>query len=468
MPGKLSTRLSTGKTRSTGLTTGLGAQAGETLSCQQATDFSYQTVRGRAQAVGDPLPVEIVRGAMIARINTMMIGASGGSASIADFLVLCLNRNITPVVGELGSVGVSDLCLGASMGLALIGEGQMYSQSGQVEAASSILESESIPPLVLGPKDGLVIANHACFSTSMAAFAVDDANRQFNLLQACAAMTMEAIRANLSPIHESVVSMGQHDGQHRTANHLGRLLEGSGLKDFTQAARLQDPLSIRNVVQVHGGMLSALIFSRSTVNAELNSVSDNPVVDVDAGQIISSGGYFSSELALCLEYLARSLDMAATTQLARLSKLASSRYSGLPQFLARPGAHSNGFAPVLKIAEALVGKIKRCLVPVQLWPSISADGVEDILSNAFERGQSLRLALEYTRSLSAIELIMAAQALELAGRNDNAPLNIKNLLTATREIVSPLDQDRPMGNDIENLAAAVCLESFPLVDHAAQ
>jgi histidine ammonia-lyase len=215
-------------------------------------------------------------------------------------------------------------------------------------------------------------------------------------------------------------------------------------------------------------MLSALKYSRSTVNAELNSVSDNPVVDVDAGQIISSGGYFSSELALCLEYLARSLDMAATTQLARLSKLASSRYSGLPQFLARPGAHSNGFAPVLKIAEALVGKIKRCLVPVQLWPSISADGVEDILSNAFERGQSLRLALEYTRSLSAIELIMAAQALELAGRNDNAPLNIKNLLTATREIVSPLDQDRPMGNDIENLAAAVCLESFPLVDHAAQ
>jgi histidine ammonia-lyase len=449
-----------------GVTTGLGARAGHVLSREQLTEFSYQTLRGRAQSVGSPLSPEITRGAMIARLNTMMTGASGGSASVAEFLVDCLNRGITPVVGNMGSIGASDLCLGATMGLALVGEGRMFTSSGRIESAASVLESEAMPPLRLGPKDGLVLANHACFTASMAAFAVDDANTHFNLVQSCAAMTMEAMKANLSPILESVVSQGQHDGQRRAARHLERLLKGSSLEDCSQAARVQDPLSIRNGVQVHGSLLSAVTHARSTVNAELNTVTDNPVVDIESGQIISSGGYFSSELLLCLESLARAIDMTLTMQVARLSKLASSRFSGLPQFLARESYDSNGFAPVLKIAEALLGSAKRALGPVALWPSINADGVEDALTNAFERGQSLRQALEYGRKLSAIEMIMAAQALELSGRDNIAPEAIVDLLRSVRGIVPPLDSDRPMGNDIEELAAAVSLDSFSLLDHA--
>jgi histidine ammonia-lyase len=451
-----------------GLTTGLGARADETLTRQQLTDFSLRTLQGRAQSMGSPLPMEIVRGAMVIRVNTMMSGASGGSARLADFLVACLNRNLTPVVGELGSIGVGDLCLGATMGLAFTGEGQMSGAAGKVDAASAVLENENISPLVLAPKDGLVIASHACFSASSAAFAVDDANRQFKLLQACAALTMQAVRANLSPVNDAVTMMSQHRAHRIAAAQLRTLLDGSTLEDPAKAARVQDPLSIRNVVQVHGSLLSALMIARSTVNAELNSVTDNPVVDIPGNRVVSSGGYFSAELTMCLEALARSLDMAITTQLARLSKLASTRFSGLPQFLARPSTDSNGFAPVLKIAEALVGQIKRELAPVDLWPSINADGVEDVLSNAFERAQSLKRALLHARRLSAIEMIMAAQGLELSGQSADAPENILSLLEATRTVVASLDQDRPLGGDIENLAQAMSLETFPLVDHAGK
>ena len=131
-----------------GLTTGLGARADEALTRQQLTNFSLRTLQGRTQSMGSPLPMEIVRGAMIIRVNTMMTGASGGSARLADFLVACLNRNLTPVVGEMGSIGVSDLCLGATMGLAFTGEGQMSGAAGKVDAASAMLENENITPLV--------------------------------------------------------------------------------------------------------------------------------------------------------------------------------------------------------------------------------------------------------------------------------------------------------------------------------
>ena len=448
-----------------GLTTGLGARVTEILDQDQLAGFSYQTIRGRAHALGEPLPAEIVRGAMIARINTMMTGASGVSPAVPEFMIRCLNNNITPVVGSIGSIGASDLCMGASMGLAFIGEGMMKMPGGEVVPSLQGLNSVGMESLALGPRDGLALANHSCFSASNAAFAVDESNHLFNCLQSCAAMTMEAMSANFSPISETVMSMSQHQSHIRTAAHLRKILAGSNLNNLGVAKKIQDPLSIRNIVQVHGSLLTALSAARSTVNAELNSVSDNPVVDLKNRCMVSSGGYLSSELALCIESVARALDMTVTTLLARLSRLISERYSGLPMFLASPGANSNGFAPVMKIAESLVSKIKSCLVPVSVWPSVNADGVEDVLSNSFERSQSVLEALKYGRRLVSIEMIISAQALELSGRLPESSESVQKVYRYVRNIVETLEDDRPMAMDIENLSASLCLTEFPLVDH---
>ena len=446
-----------------GLTTGLGARVTETLALDQLVDFSYQTIRGRAHALGESLPVEIVRGAMIARINTMMTGASGVSPEVPEFIVRCLNKNITPVVGSIGSIGASDLCMGASMGLAFIGEGMMKMPDGETISSMEALKSEGMRPLVLGPRDGLALANHSCFSASIAAFAVDEANRIFNCIQSGSAMTMEAMSANFSPISESVVSMSQHQSHIRTAAHLRKILAGSSLNQSGAARKIQDPLSVRNIVQVHGSLLTALSMARSTVNAELNSVSDNPVVDLQTRCMVSSGAYLSTELTLAIESMARALDLALTTLLARLSRLISERHSGLPMFLASPGADSNGFAPVMKVAESLVTKIKRCLGVTPVWPSVNADGVEDVLSNAFERSQSVLEALSYCRKLVSIEMIMAAQALELSGRLPDSSAPVHQLYLHVRNMVMRLEDDRPMALDIENLAASLPQEDFPLL-----
>ena len=448
-----------------GLTTGLGARVTEILDQDQLTDFSYQTLRGRAHTLGEPLPAKIVRGAMIARVNTMMTGASGVSSAVPEFIVRCLNKNVTPVVGRIGSIGASDLCMGATMGLAFIGEGMMKIPGGEVVPSMQALNSEGLDPLALGPRDGLALANHSCFSASIAAFAVDESNHFFNCLQSSSAMTMEAMSANFSPISESVMSVSQHQSHGRTAAHLREILIGSTLNNSGVAKKIQDPLSIRNIVQVHGSLLTALSMARLGVNAELNSVSDNPVVDLKNRRMVSSGGYFSSELTLCVESVARALDMAVTTLLARLSKLMSERYSGLPMFLASPGANSNGFAPVMKIAESLVSKIKSALVPVSVWPSVNADGVEDVLSNSFERSQSVLEALNYGRQLVSIEMIIAAQALELSGRLPESSASVQKFYHYVRSRVESLEDDRPMAMDIENLAISLRRFEFPLLDH---
>ncbi len=448
-----------------GLTTGLGARVTETLSRAQLTEFSYQTIRGRAHALGEALPAEIVRGAMIVRINTMMTGSSGASPEVPEFIARCLEKNITPVVGSIGSIGVSDLCMGAAMGLAFIGEGVMQMPDGGTLPATQALGSAGMVPVTLGPKDGLALVNHSSFSGSAAAFAVDESNHIFNCLQAGASMTMEAMRANLSPINESVIAVGMHEAHTRTAAHLRNLLEGSSLNNPLKAAKIQDPLSIRNIVQIHGTLLTALTRARSTVNAELNTVTDNPVVDFQNSCMVSSGAYLSSELALCIDSVARALDMAVVALLARLSKLISEKYSGLPVFLSSPGAHSNGFAPVMKIAESLVSRIKHNLMPVPIWPSVNADGVEDVLSNAFERSRTVLEALGYCRKLVSIEMIMSAQALELSGRLAASPAPVHQLYHYVRNTVPTLEDDRPMAMDIENLAASLCIEDFPLLDH---
>lgn len=451
-----------------GLTTGLGAKVNEFLGEDQLTAFSYQTLWGRAQAMGQPLPAEVTRGAMIIRINSMMTGASGGSLAIADYLCDCLNRGITPVVPQTGSIGASDLCLGATMGLSLIGEGEFEDRDGTLHASMALFESQMMLPLALGPKDGLVLANHSGFSASVSAFVVNKAQKLFAALQAAGAMTMEALSANLSPIDSSITELGQHPSHRRVADHLQQWLCESELQDFAKARKIQDPLSIRNIVQVHGALLSAITLARRTVNAEMNSVTDNPIVDLDNQTMISSGGYFSSELAFVMQSLRQPLDASMVASLTRCSKLMNPEFSGLPLFLAQPGSDSNGFAPTMKIAESLLSKIKHSIHPPENWPSVNANGVEDIFSNSYETAISLFESFDYCNSLVALELIMAAQALELSDRVAGAPAPIRHLYEEVRGISELLVNDRSIATDIDRLSNAIADNTLSILETPGQ
>lgn len=438
-----------------GLTTGLGARASEVLSGDELAAFSLQTVRGRAHAVGTPLPDAHVRAAMTARLNTLLRGAAAANPAVAGHLAACLNAHITPLVGEVGSIGAGDLVWNATLALALIGEGPVRDGGGRIRPGEQAMRAAGIDRLVLGPKDGLVLANHSGFSGALAALGVAEVACAIEAAQTAAALAMEGFRANLSPFDPRLLAVRPQAGQAEAAAGIMSRLSGGTLVSRQAARRLQDPLSIRNVAQVHGAALAALAFAREAAESEINGASDNPVALIEDGVIVSGGVYHTPHLSNALETASRAMAHLAMTQIARLSKLLSARFTGLPVFLAPESADSNGFAPVLKTAEALAGELVHAAAPVPVWPSINADGVEDALTSAPLAAKALLTIADRARRLCAIELMIAAQAVELRELGDEIAPAMRRTLASVREVSEPLDRDRPLGGEIDTLAGLI-------------
>ena len=438
-----------------GVTTGLGARVTEALDHDALTAFSYQTIRGRAHAVGKPALTEIVRAAMIARANTLVTGAAGASPAVCDHYLACLNAGLTPVVGELGSIGAADLVWNATAALALIGEGPMENASGQIGPGAEVMQAAEIVPPSLGPRDGLAMCNSSSYSAALSGLACAAAMDAYSAAQSAAALSMEGFVANLSPLDPRVLGLREQAGQAEAAAELMHLLDGSALKQTGAARRLQDPISIRNVVQVHGAVCAALSVLNDAAMSELNGASDNPAVLLEDAKILSIGNYFTPHLCIALETASRSFVHLAMAQLARLAKLQSPRFSDLPLFLAAPGSTSNGFAPVMKTAEAVVSKLVHAAQPVAVWPSINADGAEDALTNTPTAAQALIEVAECSATLTAIELLVAAQAVELRGGAGRLGAPMQKVLHVVRERSPALTEDRPLGGEITTVAEAI-------------
>ena len=443
-----------------GVTTGLGARAAEVLSAEALAEFSPQTLRGRAHAIGPEEDPRIIRAGLIVRLNTMLKGHSAARPEAAQHIAACLNAGLTPVVGQTGSIGAADLVLNATAGLALIGEGRMRDAKGRIGPSADLMLAHGIEPLKLAPRDGLALANHSGATGGMAALAVSGAACAFEAAQTAAALSMEAFRANTGPLAPHVLMVKPYPGQLQAAEGLRRRLAGGRLFEPGQARRLQDPLSFRNIAQIHGTAGMALARAADCLELEINSASDNPVAFADSGGITSCGAYFTAEITSTVETLSRALVPLAMAQLARLAKLLNPEFSGLPNFLAMPDSASNGFAPVMKTAEALVAELAHAAQPVPIWPSLNANGVEDCLTGSPAAVKALFRITTHLRRLTAIELLAACQAVELRGAAAALGSFLSNACAGIREISPPLKEDRPLAEDIEQLAGAVRQNRF--------
>ncbi len=437
-----------------GVTTGLGSNVDKVLSADELATFSVQTLRGRAQALGAPLPCRVVRAAMVVRLNTLLSGAAGASLAVAGVLRDCIGAGITPVVGESASIGASDLVWGATMGVALMGEGRMHDAAGLPGDAFEVLRAAGIAPLQPGPRDGLALASHASFSAALAALGVADAQRALSAAQSAAALSMQGFVANTSPLHPDVLALCERPGEAQAVAGLRALLAGAAIEQMENARRLQDPLSIRNLAQIHGAAFAALAYAREAAQADINGASDNPVVLLEQGEIVSGGAYHTTHLTIAVDTLSRALAHLVTAQLARIGKMLATRFTGLPQYLVAPGCAGNGFAPLLKPAEALAVEIAHLATPAPVWPSISADGVEDVMSSTPLAAKSLLAIIEKWRRLTAIEMVVAVQAIELRGQVQLGPA-LTVLRDRVREIVPVLQGDRSLIAEIEVLAGGI-------------
>jgi histidine ammonia-lyase len=436
-----------------GVTTGLGSRSSFALPREELALFSVRTVRGRANAVGDPLPVPAVRAALVARINGIAGGGSGVSPEIAELLVGLLNARVHPVIPEVGSIGASDLCQMAHAGLVVIGEGRAE-LSGEILDGAEALRRAGLSPAQLGPKDGHVLCSASPLAAGHGALALHEAAAVLSLAQAVTALAFEGFRANTSPLDARVLGLRPAPGQSQAASELLALLAGGELAAPGHARRVQDPISLRCAAQVHGSLHAALDFASAALEPELNGSGDNPVVLADTGEILSSGNFHTPALALAFDTLALALTQTAAISAERLQRLLNPVISGLPANLSPYGLERSGFAPLVKTAQALVAEIRSMSAPVCTDPRYGADSVEDDSTNAALGARRLNSILIRLRQLLAVEAVAAAQAADLA-----APAALGQgpglLHRAIRSVAPPLDDDRSYAVDLERVSREV-------------
>jgi histidine ammonia-lyase len=437
-----------------GVTTGLGARADEALPRKELAEFSRRMVRGRAQGVGPCLDRLNVRAVLLARLNSLLNGAAGASLEVARFIAQALNLGLVPAMPGIASVGAGDLVAMAAAAHAFIGEGEMLAENGARLDASEALARAGLQPLKLGPKDGLVLCNNAAFSTGIALRAVFDAESVADALNGVAALSLFGFQASPTPFDEAVVALRPQAGQVRAAHVINALLRESAAWPAGRGRRLQDPLSFRCIAQVNGAVLAQLETLGAAVECELNGVSDNPVVLVKEGRIVSSGNFHTPWLSQCLDSMARALAMASLDSVSRIHRLMSEQMSGLPPLLSSHETGRAGFGPLLKPIEALRGQIVHLANPVPLMSSFNADGVEDALTFAALAGQKLNDLTELMRLVLAYEALAAAQAIDLRGQGRPAG-RLGEIYAAVRSVCAMLEDDRPVGRMVEALAGAI-------------
>ena len=441
-----------------GITTGLGPRVVERLSPEEQRRMSVRTIRGRAHSVGQPLPPETVRAAMAIRVNTLLLGAAGADPKLAHLIVDCLNAGLTPVIGETGSIGAADLMWCANMGLGLIGEGEMDTAAGRIPAAEA-LGAAGLQAYAPGPREGLALASNSSVVAGVAATGLSRALRVFESAQMAVAMSLEGFRGNLTPYDPDVLATRPQPGQAEAAEGVRARLAGSMLLQPGHARRVQDPLSLRNVPQVHGAFVAALTQAREAVEIEINASSDNPVILEERGEVLSSGGYLTPHLAITLNAVLQACVHVAAAQVSRMSKVMNPRFSDLPVGLAAAGVDSAGMAPSMKTAEALYSEVVHLAMPSPVYPGGAADGVEDVVAHSAVPAKALHAIVERMEVLTAMELAIACQAVELR-ELEVIGERVAEAMQRVRATVAPVTEDRSLAADFNALAERVRLGVF--------
>jgi histidine ammonia-lyase len=470
-----------------GVTTGFGDLATTFVPPDDAASLQENLIASHAAGVGRPFPREVVRAMLLLRANTLALGHSGCRPLLVDRICAFLELGIHPVVPEQGSVGASgDLAPLAHLALPLIGRGQVE-VAGQVVPSLVALREHGLEPLTLEPKEGLALLNGTQLMSALGALLLADADRLARTASVAAAMSVEALLGTDVAYAAPYQLARPHPGQVAVAAELRHLLRDSGLQQahHGSAHKVQDPYSLRCVPQVHGAARDAFDHLRRVLDIELNSATDNPLVfpaggevPTDAlatggGLVISGGNFHGEPIALALDFAKLALSELGAISERRTALLVDPRLNGgLPAFLTPDPGRNSGLMIVQYTAAALAPENKVLAHPSSADSIPTSANQEDHVSMGAGAARHARTVLGHVQQIVAIELLAAAQALDLrlrllASDGAEAPApgtGVADAHARVRERVTFLAGDREPGPD---LAATLRLvEQGALVDLA--
>jgi histidine ammonia-lyase len=431
-----------------GLTTGFGKLRNVVIARADIARLQENLVLSHCCGMGEPMPADEVRAAQVLRLNKLLRGHSGVRVELVEALARLVNKGFVPVVPQQGSVGASgDLAPLAHVAAACMGTGEAE-VGGRRMAAAEALRAVGEEPLALGAKEGLALING---TEVIAATGLGVLLRARNLSKgadAVAALTLEALFGSSKPFDPRLAELKGLSGHARAAANVRRCLADSRvLASHVDCDRVQDPYSLRCVPQVHGAFKQALAHVEEVFAAELNSVTDNPVLFPDTGEVVSAGQFHGQPLAMVLDYLALALCTLANISERRTEQLVNPDLSHLPGFLAaRPGLHS-GMMIAQVAAAALASENKSLAHPASVDTIPTSANQEDHVSMGVTAARKARQIATNAERVLAIELLCAAQAREFhpefrAGRGAEAAQ------AAVRRRVPPLLEDRYLHADL--------------------
>ncbi len=437
-----------------GITTGFGGLSHHAIPPEQRRELQVSLVRSHASGTGPALPADVVRGLVLLRLNSLVRGRSGVRPELTDRLVALLDRGLVPWIPEQGSVGASgDLAPLAHLALALTGEGAFLDpRSGELLPARDVLRREGIDPLDLVEKEGVALLNGTALMASYLALAVADLEALYEAAVVGIALSFDALEGDPESLDDRLGEVRNSPEQRAVARALRDLLAGSALAVHRTAWAGQDPYTLRCAPQVLAAVRLALGFAGGIVARELNAVTDNPVV-FEPDTFLNGGNFHGQPLALALDTLALATQYLAAFSERRIARIVHPALNrGLPAFLAPEPGVSSGFMIPQYLAAALVNENATLVHPASAASLPTSADQEDFVSMGPWAGAKLRRVLANSRTVVAIEWIVAGQALELrlpksGGRGSGAALR------ALRAHVAPWTADRSPAPDIERVAA---------------
>lgn len=396
-----------------GINTGFGALASKRIGDDQLKQLQRNLILSHAVGTGDLIPKEISRLMLQLKIHALGLGYSGISKETFDRLIYFVDHDLIPAIPEKGSVGASgDLAPLAHMSLPLLGFGSFWDKNGkEIISADKILKKHNLEPIDLQPKDGLSLINGTQLMSGYGAFILEKALNLLKVADLLGAMSLEALQGSIKPFDKRIHEIRPHNGQQVVAGNVRRLLRDSEiLESHRNCGKVQDPYSLRCIPQVHGASRDAIAHCVHTVETELNSVTDNPLVFPN-GDIISGGNFHGQPLALVLDYAAIALaELASISE--RRTYLMLEGHDGLPQLLMEETGINSGFMIPQYTAAALVSENKVLCHPASVDSIPTSLGQEDHVSMGSIGALKLLNVFKNVEQVLAIEMFTAAQALD--------------------------------------------------------
>lgn len=437
-----------------GVNTGIGELSEVVLNQEQVEKYQRYLIYSHAAGYGKPMPADVVRAAILSRINCHCHGHSGLRPQVVETLKEMLNRGVTPVMCEKGSVGAcGDLSPMAQMALVLMGEGEAFYKGEKLPGAEA-MKRAGIPTLVLEARDGLAVINGSNVIAGLGALEIYDADRWIKNSEISAAMTLEVLNANMKAYDERLHKVRGYPGAIEASENIRRITEGSQLL-AQKKKKIQDAYSLRSTPQVVGSARDALKWARYMVEIELNSAADNPTFFPDEDLVLTGANFQGTPLAFALELLGMAVTTVSVLSERRTNRLMNPHLSaGLPAFLTRGAGMFSGLMLSQYTAGALVCENRILSHPAATGSIPAAADQEDFVSMGMTTALKTQQIIDNAQAVLAVELMAGAQAMDF--RKPPEPgKGVKVAYEVIRKYVDYLDEDRPLFNDINKLKEVV-------------